>query len=98
MFHAQALVLTDRPSQLAAYAATEFGLEFATEWSAESGFVELPDGVCDMNAWPEGLRLDAFATTRDGLARIEDAVKTRLEHLGLRDGLNVDWYRRPSAA
>jgi hypothetical protein len=98
MFHAQALVITDRPSQLAAHAASEFGLEFATEWSAESGCVELPDGVCDMNAWPEGLRLDAFAATRDGLARIEDLMKTRLEHLGKSDRLNVDWYRRPSAA
>jgi hypothetical protein len=98
MFHAQALVITDQPSRLAAHAAAEFGLEFATEWSAESGSVELPDGVCDMNAWPEGLRLDAFAPTRDGLARIEDAVKTRLEHLGKSDHLNVDWYRRPGAS
>jgi len=32
-----------------------------------------------------------------GLARIEDVMKRRLEHLGKRDHLNVDWYRRPSA-
>jgi hypothetical protein len=97
MYHAQALVVTARPSQFAAHAAAELGLEFTTEWSAESGTVELPDGVCDMHAWPEGLRLDAFAPTRDGLARIEDVLKTRLEHLGKGEHLNVDWYRRPSA-
>jgi hypothetical protein len=97
MYHAQALVLTARPSAFAAHAAAELGLEFTTEWSAESGTVELPDGVCDMHAWPEGLRLDAFASTSDGLARIEDVLKTRLEHLGKGEQLNVDWYRRPSA-
>ena len=66
MFHAQALVLTDQPSQVAANVAAELGLEFTTEWAAESGCVELPDGICDMHAWPEGLRLDAFAETSDG--------------------------------
>ena len=98
MFQSQALVLTDRPSQVAAHAAQELGLEFTTEWAAESGCVELPDGICDMHAWPEGLRLDAFAETSDGLARIEDVVKRRLEHLGAGDKINVDWYRRPSAS
>jgi hypothetical protein len=96
MYHAQALVLTDRPTQFAARFAADLGLEFATEWSAEAGCVELPDGICDLQAWPEGLRLDAFAPTRDGLARIEDVVKRRLEHLGAQ--LNVDWYHRPSAS
>jgi hypothetical protein len=96
MFHAQALVLTDQPSQVAAHVAAELGLEFTTEWAAESGSVELPDGICDMHAWPEGLRLDAFAQTSDGLARVEDVVKRRLEHLSA-EHLNVDWYRRPSA-
>ena len=98
MYHAQALVVTARPTQFAAHVAAELGLEFTTEWSAESGCVELPDGICDMHAWPEGLRLDAFAPTSEGLARIEDVLKRRLEHLGKRDHLNVDWYRRPSAS
>jgi hypothetical protein len=98
MYHAQALVLTDRPSQVAAHAAKELGLEFTTEWAAEAGSVELPDGICDMHAWPEGLRLDAFAETRDGLARVEDVVKRRLEHLGANDHISVDWYHRPSAS
>jgi hypothetical protein len=98
MFHAQALVVTDRPSHVAAHVAAELGLEFTTEWAAESGCVELPDGICDMHAWPEGLRLDAFAETSDGLARVEDVVKRRLEHLGADEHINVEWYRRPSAS
>jgi hypothetical protein len=97
MFHAQALVITDHPSQVAAHVTAELGLEFTTEWSAEAGSVELPDGVCDFHAWPEGLRLDAFAPTRAGLDRVADVVKRRLEHLNA-DHLNVDWYLRPSAS
>ncbi len=98
MFHAQAFVLTDRPSVVAAHVAAELGLEFTTEWAAEAGSVELPDGVCDMHAWPEGLRLDAFAPTRAGLDRVADIVKRRLEHLGANDHLDVNWYHRPSAS
>jgi hypothetical protein len=97
MYHAQALVLTDHPSAVAAHVAAELGLEFTTEWSAEAGTVELPDGVIDMHAWPEGLRLDAFAKTRAGLDRVADVMKRRLEHLNS-DHLNVDWYLRPSAS
>jgi hypothetical protein len=98
MFHAQALVLTDHPSAVAAHVAAELGLEFTKEWAAEAGCVELPDGICDMHAWPEGLRLDAFAPTRAGLDRVADVVKRRLEHLGANDHLNVDWHHRPSAS
>jgi hypothetical protein len=97
MFHAQALVLTDHPSAVAAHVTKELGLEFTAEWSAEAGTVELPDGILDLHAWPEGLRLDAFAPTRAGLDRVADVVKRRVEHLNA-DHLSVDWYLRPSAS
>jgi hypothetical protein len=98
MLHAQALVLTDRPSHFASRVAADLGLEFTTEWGAEAGSVELPDGICDMHAWPEGLRLDAFAETRDGLTRVEDVVARHLEHVSGTEPLRVEWYRRPSAS
>ena len=98
MFHAQAFVPTQHPSQMGARVAAELGLEFTTEWAAEAGCVELPDGICDMHAWPEGLRLDAFAPTRAGLDRVADVVKRRLEHLSASDRLDVAWYHRPSAS
>ncbi len=97
MLHAQALVLTPRPSQMASKVATDLGLEFRTEWSAEAGTIALPDGVCDMHAWPEGLRLDAFAETSDGLGRIEDLVKSQLERAANGDGVAVQWFRRPGS-
>jgi len=95
MLHTQALVQTDRPSQIAATVAADLGMEFTTEWSAEAGSIALPDGICDMHAWPEGLRLDAFAETSDGLGRIEDVVKRHLERAGTGGEVDVEWHRRP---
>jgi hypothetical protein len=98
MLHAQALVLTKRPSRHAARLAADLGLEFPTEWSAEAGMVELPDGIVDMHSWPEGLRLDAFARTRESLARVEDVVTRQLGRETDGESLRVEWYRRPSSA
>ncbi len=95
MLHAQALVRTARPSQVASKVVADLGLEFRTEWSAEAGTIALPDGICDMHSWPEGLRLDAFAETSEGLGRIEDVVKRQLERAGNGDAVAVEWYRRP---
>ncbi len=95
--HAQALVVTDNPSIYAAHVAERMGLEFETEWSAECGFVKLPDGFCDMHAWPEGLRLDAFAENPESLARVENLVKQQLERTENGRPIVVDWVRRPSA-
>jgi hypothetical protein len=97
MLHAQALVRTARPSSLASKVVADLGLEFTTEWSAEAGSIALPDGVCDMHSWPEGLRLDAFAETSAALTRIEDLVKRQLERAGNGDAPTVEWYRRPGS-
>lgn len=94
-YHAQALIPTDRASQYAAAVARDLAHEFTTEWSAESGVIELPDGTCDMHSWPEGLRLDAFASSREALARVEDLVKRQLERTGAAESIVVDWRLRP---
>jgi hypothetical protein len=93
--HAQALVLTRDPSTPAAELAQRLGHEFETEWSAEAGFVRLADGLCTLHAWPEGLRLDAFADSGERLARVEQFIAQQLERGG--GGLRVDWRRRPLA-
>ena len=98
MPHAQALVRTDRPWRYAAQLVQDLAPSLLeTEWSAESGYVKLSDGICDMHSWPEGLRLDAFAKTEEGLAHVEDVVKHHLESRGAADKLLVEWTRRPSS-
>lgn len=85
--------MTDLPSRFGAQLAEQLGHEFETEWSAEAGFVKLPDGVCDMHSWPEGLRLDAFAPSAEKLSRVQDTVGQQLA----RGKLTVEWQRRPSS-
>lgn len=93
MPHAQALILTPDPSTPAAELARGLAATCETEWSAEAGYVRFGEGLCTFHSWPEGLRLDAFAETGDGLARVETAVAQQLE----RGGLRVEWRRRPLA-
>ena len=95
-FHAQALVRTTNASAYAAQIADELSHEFDTEWAAESGVISLPDGICDMHTWPEGLRLDVFAESREGLARIEEVVRHQLQRAGATESLNVEWRLRPA--
>ena len=95
MPHAQALVLTDDPSTPAAEMVRRLASEFETEWSAEAGYVRLAEGVCTFHAWPEGLRLDAFATSSDELGRVERFIAQQLTSGG--GELRVDWRRRPLA-
>jgi hypothetical protein len=93
--HAQALVLTDDPSTLAAELTRRLGREFETEWSAEAGYVRLAEGVCTFHSWPEGLRLDAFAESGERLSSIEQLIA---QHLLTHEGggrLRVEWRRRP---
>jgi hypothetical protein len=97
LFHAQAFVPTLKPSVYAGAVAKDLGLEFETEWSAEAGYIKLPDGVCDMHAWPEGLRLDVFAEAHDGLMRVEELVKRHLERRrGSNEPIVVEWRLRPT--
>jgi hypothetical protein len=95
MVHAQALVRTDRASRYGAKLAEQFGHEMEAEWSAESGYVKLPEGICDMHSWPEGLRLDAFAENDEKLKRVEDEVARQLQRWSEGDRLELEWYRRP---
>ena len=95
MIQAQALVTTDRPSRFAEQIAERLGHEMETEWSAEVGFVKLPEGFVDMYSWPEGLRLDAFAETDEKLRRVEDELQSQLRRSPEGERLAIDWYRRP---
>ena len=48
--------------------------------------------VCELHAWPEALRLDAYAENDAALDRVETAVG---EAIGKAAGISfVDWYRR----
>jgi len=94
MPHAQALILTPDPSTPAAALAQRLRHEFDTEWSAESGYVKLDEGICTFHSWPEGLRLDAFADSTNSLTRLETFIG---DQLASESGLHVVWRRRPNS-
>jgi hypothetical protein len=61
------------------------------EWSATDGTVTLNWGQWTMHAAPGTLTLRAEAGTGENLRRIQDLVTARLEKIGRRDHLAVDW-------
>jgi hypothetical protein len=69
------------------------------EWSDTRGIITFGWGQCALQATPEGLTLRAEAADEDGLRRIQDGIAARLERIGRRDQLKVNWQQvAPSAA
>ena len=61
------------------------------EWSADNGTVTLNWGQWTMHAAPGTLTLRAEAGDEENLRRIQDLVAARLEKIGRRDHLKVNW-------
>lgn len=62
------------------------------------GVIDFGWGRCALHATAEELVLTAQAEDEQGLQRIQDGIAARLERIGRRDRLTVDWRRIPSAA
>lgn len=88
--HAQALVITT------ADPAT-FGENVARElngyWSAAAGNVRAAKVTCDIHAWPDGLRLDAYADSEAELSSAERALNEVVARMGAG---TIEWHTRPS--
>lgn len=61
------------------------------EWSATDGTVTLNWGQWTMHAAPGTLTLRAEASNEENLRRLQDLLTTRLEKIGRRDHLAVNW-------
>ena len=95
MLHAQALVYSADSSALGERVVGDLAGTFRTQWAAEAGSIAVDDGVVELHAWPEALRLDAYAENDAALDRVETAVSGAI---GAAAGISfVDWYRRPSS-
>jgi hypothetical protein len=67
------------------------------EWSDSDGVITTGWGRCTVQATPGALTLRVEATDEEALQRLQDRVAHRLETIGRRDGLKVNW-QRPEAA
>ncbi len=68
------------------------------EWSDTHGTVTLSCGQWTMQATPGTLTLRAEATDQENLRRIQDLVAGRLEQIGRRDHLKVNWSQPNGSA
>ncbi len=68
------------------------------EWSETDGIVTLNWGRWTMQATPGTLRLRAEARSEEHLRRIQDLLTARLEKIGRRDHLTVNWQPAEASA
>lgn len=68
------------------------------EWSETDGIGTVNFGQWTMHATPGELRLRAEADSEEDLRRIQDLVTARLEEIGRRDRLTVDWQASETPA
>jgi hypothetical protein len=68
------------------------------QWTSTDGIVTLNWGQWTMHAAAGTLTLRAQADSQENLRRIQDLITTRLEKIGRRDGLTVNWQPPPALA
>ncbi len=66
---------------------------FAGEWGASAGSIATSGATIDVQAWPDGLRLDAYADSEADLRAAERAIDEALARMS--SGA-ADWRTRPS--
>jgi hypothetical protein len=89
LVHGQALVAMHEPATL----GTELARAFDGAWQASAGSVRVGGATVDFHAWPDGLRLDAYAGSEEELSAAEDAINGVLVPLGVAE---IAWRTRPS--
>lgn len=61
------------------------------ESTERHGVIEFPFGSCELAAADDGLTIRLTADDADGMQHLQEMFKVRLETIGRRDGLVVDW-------
>jgi hypothetical protein len=63
------------------------------EWTDTHGTIDVGWGRCTVEATPDVLTLRLESADEEGLQRLQSAVAHRLETIGRRESLKVDWQR-----
>jgi hypothetical protein len=63
------------------------------EWTDTHGTIDVGWGRCTVEATSDALTLRLESADEEGLERLQAAVAHRLETIGRRDGLKVNWQR-----
>jgi hypothetical protein len=87
--HAQALIETADPTDV----GERLAQAFAGEWRASAGSLHIGDVTVDLHAWPDGIRVDAYAPGDETLHQAEASLGAALDRLHERAPA---WRVRPS--
>lgn len=61
------------------------------EWSDTQGIIRFAGGQCTLLATPDALVVRVEAVDVEQLRRMQDGITRRIETIGRRDGLTLDW-------
>lgn len=85
-------VLTDKPVPYMRQLCKHFGHKNEAFFDADSGYIVLDAGRCDLKADDGRLHLSLTALDADGDERLRHVIGIHLERFGRADGLSVDWH------
>lgn len=88
--HGQVLVATADAAALGERLSAQFG----GDWNAAAGSLRTGAATAELNAWPDGLRIDAFAPSEAELTQAERAVDDAVRRCG---ATPAEWRIRPSS-
>lgn len=70
-----------------------WGHKFSVEFDARQGTIELPNGVCILDAAPSQLTIKVDTQEEANLPRLEGVVADHLKRFAFREELSFKWTR-----
>jgi hypothetical protein len=87
----RAVVATAKPTPYLKQLAKHFGHKLDVTYDDQQGVLPFAFGRAELRAEAEALVIDAIASSREELARVEQVTGSHLERFGRRDELVVTW-------
>ncbi len=95
---AQTTFTTERAARYLASLCKHFGHKVPVQYDAQTGWIDLPLGRCELNADPSLLRLKVSADSRSDLDTGIRVITSHLERFAFREHPDLDWTMSEDAA
>jgi uncharacterized protein len=93
MQHSEARVTTDKAERYLGQLCKHWAHKFAVAHTQQHGRIELPAGLCVLDAEAETLLLRVEAADEAQLGRMEEVVARHLERFMFRESPRIAWRR-----
>lgn len=91
MSTSRTVVRTDHASRYLQQLCKHWAHKFETEFTPETGRIDLPLGETVLAADAEALTIEVAVRNADDLERMKDVVQSHLERFAFRETLHFDW-------